>query len=91
MANITYKLATQVADDAIYEAFMTGFSDYIIKLQMEKELFFDRFFGPEGNTKMLTHVAFDEDLPVGIILGGIRDYDGQKTLRCGRSEERRVG
>jgi len=51
MANITYKLATRVADDGIYEAFMTGFSDYIIKLQMEKEPFFDRFFGPEGNTK----------------------------------------
>lgn len=83
MANITYKLATQVADDAIYEAFMTGFSDYIIKLQMEKEQFFDRFFGPEGNTKMLTHVAFDDDLPVGVLLGGIRDYDGLKTLRCG--------
>ena len=83
MANITYKLATEVNDNAIYEAFKTGFSDYIIKFQMEKELFFDRFFGPEGNTKMLTHVAFDGELPIGVLLGGIRDYDGIKTLRCG--------
>ncbi len=83
MANITYKLATEVNDNAIYEGFKTGFSDYIIKFQMDKEQFFDRFFGPEGNTKMLTHVAFDDDLPVGVLLGGIRDYDGIKTLRCG--------
>lgn len=83
MTHITYKLATQVDDDAIYEAFKVGFSDYIIKLQMEKEPFFNRFFGPEGNSKMLTHVAFDGDLPVGVLLGGIRNYDGIKTLRCG--------
>jgi len=78
-----YKRCTEVDTDAIYEAFIAGFSDYIIKMDMSKDNFQKRFFGPEGNSPEYSVIAFDDHKPVGLILGGIKDYEGLKTLRCG--------
>lgn len=80
---ISYKRCTETNEDAVFEAFQTGFSDYIIKMQLPKEAFMKRFFGPEGNRMEYSIIAFDGDKPVGINLGGIKLYEGKKTLRCG--------
>lgn len=80
---ITYKKCTEVNEDAIFQAFQTGFSDYIIKIELTKDLFLKHFFGPEGNRFEYSVIALDEDKPVGLILGGIKVYEGIKTLRCG--------
>ncbi|KRQ86914.1 Acetyltransferase YpeA [Caloramator mitchellensis] len=69
--------------DDTFKAFCAGFSDYIIKFSISKEDFISRFFGPEGNSLELTYVALDDKKPVGVILGGIKEFDGIKTLRCG--------
>jgi len=80
---ITYKRCSETNEDAIFKAFQTGFSDYIIKIELTKEQFLKHFFGPEGNSLEYSVIAFDEEKPVGINLGGIKVYDGMKTLRCG--------
>jgi len=79
----TYKGCTESDTDAIYEAFIAGFSDYIIKIDMSKDNFQKHFFGPEGNSHEYSVIAFDDHKPVGLILGGIKVYEGLKTLRCG--------
>ncbi len=80
---INYKLCSQATDDQIYEAFQKGFSDYMIKLTMEKEDMIDRFFGAEGNERTLSYLALDGQKGVGLVLGGIRMMNGVKTMRCG--------
>jgi len=80
---ITYKKGSEVDMDLIYEGFTIGFSDYIIKITMPKEDFVKRFFGPEGNSLEYSHVALDDGKAVGVILGGIKDFEGIKTIRCG--------
>ncbi len=80
---INYKLCSQATDDQIYEAFQKGFSDYMIKLTMEKDDMIDRFFGAEGNERALSYLALDGQKGVGLVLGGIRMMNGVKTMRCG--------
>ena len=80
---ITYKTCTDVTMTKIFEAFSLGFSDYRIPLTMDLEDFEARFFGPEGNTLNLSFIALDQDRPIGLILSGIRIFDGLKTMRCG--------
>ncbi|WP_026478433.1 GNAT family N-acetyltransferase [Alkaliphilus transvaalensis] len=80
---IKYENCDKVSIDEVYEAFKIGFSDYMIKLEMSKEVFIKRFFGPEGNELKYSYIALDENNPVGVILGGIKNYEGVKTLRCG--------
>ncbi len=80
---IIYKKCSDVDIDLAYNAFIIGFSDYIIKLSISKEDFIKRFFGPEGNSLEYSHVALDGEKPVGVILGGIKVWEGVKTLRCG--------
>ena len=80
---IRYACCKDVQIDRVYDAFVVGFSDYIIKLEMPKTIFIKRFFGPEGNALEHSFIALDEGKPVGLILGGIKEYEGIKTLRCG--------
>lgn len=80
---IIYKRCSEIDISLAFSAFEIGFSDYIIKLQMPKELFVERFFGPEGNSLEYSFVALDGEKPIGIILGGIKEYEGVKTMRCG--------
>lgn len=79
----TYQNGNNCSFDHLYEAFTTGFSDYMIKLSVDKDGFKERFFGPEGNCLEFSHVAFDGEKPVGVLLGGVREWQGVKTLRCG--------
>lgn len=80
---ITYKKCSEVDIDLVYEAFKNGFSDYIIKLEMPKEIFVSRFFCTEGNSLEQSFIALDIDKPIGLVLGGIKIYEGVKTMRCG--------
>ncbi len=80
---IRYECCSNVDPDSIYKAFQVGFSDYIIKIEMAKELFLKRFFDIESNQLAHSFIAFDHDAPIGLILGGVKVYEGIKTLRCG--------
>jgi GNAT superfamily N-acetyltransferase len=80
---ISYKRCSEVDIELVHNAFSIGFSDYIIKIQMPQEAFVSRFFGPEGNSLDTSFIALDGERPVGLILGGIKNYDGIKTMRCG--------
>lgn len=80
---ISYKKCSEVEIDLVHDAFQIGFSDYIIKIQMPKELFISRFFGTEGNSLDKSFIALDENRSIGIVLGGIKNYEGIKTMRCG--------
>lgn len=80
---ITYRRCTEVNKDAVFQAFQIGFSDYMIKMDLTKDVFLKRFFGPEGNSLEYSLIAFDEEKPIGLNLGGIKVYEGIKTLRCG--------
>lgn len=80
---VVYKKCSEADRDSIFEAFRIGFSDYIIKFDMTKEFFFNRFFGVEGNSIETSFIAMDGEKPIGVILGGIKDYEGIKTIRCG--------
>lgn len=76
------KCCTDVSQSLIYKTFLDGFSDYPVKPPEEAD-FFERFFGPEGNSEKYSYIAVDEGRGIGLILGGIRKFDGIKTLRCG--------
>ena len=80
---IVYDRCNNIEFRKVYDAFQIGFSDYIIKLEISEEDFMKRFFGPEGNQLENSFIALDEGNPVGLILGGIKDYEGIKTIRCG--------
>ncbi|HDR4733943.1 TPA: GNAT family N-acetyltransferase [Bacillus cereus] len=80
---IQYKRCSEVNIDLVYEAFKDGFSDYIIKMEVSKGDFIKRFFGLEGNSLEHSFLVLDGDKPVGVILGGIKDYENIKTMRCG--------
>ncbi|WP_081799312.1 GNAT family N-acetyltransferase [Neobacillus jeddahensis] len=81
--SIQYYCCTEVEDRFIYQAFHTGFSDYLIKMDISEDVFLARFFGPEGNRRENSFIAFDQDEPVGVILGGMKIYEGIQTMRCG--------
>ena len=80
---ITYKCCTDVDIKVVFQAFCDGFSDYMIKFDITEAQFLERFFGPEGNTLEYSFVAMEEGNGVGLVLGGIREFDGLKTMRCG--------
>lgn len=80
---ITYKKCSDVSIKDIVDAFNIGFSDYIIKLELTEELFLSRFIIVEQNQLEHSYIAYDEQIPIGLILGGMKTYEGFKTLRCG--------
>ncbi|MDY8022225.1 GNAT family N-acetyltransferase [Paenibacillus polymyxa] len=80
---ITYMRCNDVSMEHIFQAFSLGFSDYSIRLTTDQDDFAARFLGPEGNTRNHSFLAMDENQPIGLILGGVRQFDGYKTMRCG--------
>lgn len=80
---IRYTLCSQASDKDTFNTFMEGFSDYVVKVELSIEFFLHHFFGAEGNDRELSWLALDGEKPVGLVLGGIRQFDGLKTLRCG--------
>lgn len=80
---ISYKRCSEIDVDLVYDAFQIGFSDYIIKVQIPKELFINRFFCTEGNSLEKSFIVMYKNKAIGIVLGGIKQYEGIKTMRCG--------
>lgn len=80
---IQYLNCRDVSDSQIFEAFSKGFSDYFIKLELTEKIFVERFFGPEGNSRDYSFVAVENGTAVGVILGAVKHYEGNKTMRCG--------
>jgi ribosomal protein S18 acetylase RimI-like enzyme len=78
-----YKRCSDVDVAFIHKAFLNGYSDYAIPMNIPMDQFFERFFGQEGNSLEDSFIAFDNGDPIGLVLGGIRTYDGYKNLRCG--------
>nr|WP_181454547.1 GNAT family N-acetyltransferase [Paenibacillus dendritiformis] len=80
---IQYARCKETAMELTYEAFRIGFSDYIVPMEIKQEDFVKRFFGPEGNQPEHSFIALDDGKPVGVILGGVKQYEGRQTMRCG--------
>ncbi|CRK80839.1 GNAT family N-acetyltransferase [Neobacillus massiliamazoniensis] len=81
--HIRYQRSSEVNESFIHQAFLKGFSDYIVKMEISEEDFLKRFFGPEGNKAETSFIAFYKEEPAGVILGGIKNYETIKTMRCG--------
>jgi len=80
---ITYKRCTPSDIDLMFEAFNKGFLDYMVNLEFTKGKFMHHFFTVEQNQIKNTLLALDDQKPIGIMLGGIKVYEGIYTLRCG--------
>jgi GNAT superfamily N-acetyltransferase len=80
---INFVSCSSVSNQVIFETFKEGFSDYFFQVEMTEDYFIDHFFGAEGNSKEMSFVAYKNDEAVGILLGGIKEFDGIRTLRCG--------
>lgn len=80
---IRYEKCSNVDLKQVYEAFQLGFSDYIIKLNVSWDRFYTHFFEVEGNNLKYSYIAFDGDKPIGVMFGGLKDFEGVRTLRCG--------
>ncbi|MDF2533647.1 MAG: GCN5-related N-acetyltransferase [Clostridia bacterium] len=80
---IHYKNCSEIELEKVYTGFKLGFSDYMIKLDISQADFLKRFFGPEGNSLEYSFIALDDEEPIGVVLGGIKNYEGIKTMRCG--------
>lgn len=80
---ISYKRCSEVKYESIYKAFKLGFSDYVVPMNLGIEDFISLFFGSEGNSLKYSFIAFDDEVPIGLVFGGIRMFDGIKTMRCG--------
>ncbi len=60
-----------------------AFQITLLKWKFQSEDFIKRFFGAEGNSLKHSFVALDGNKSVGVILGGIKDYENIKTMRRG--------
>lgn len=80
---ITYEKCSNVDLRLVYEAFLAGFTDYMVKLHIPWEQFYSSFFEKEGNQLEYSYIALDAERPVGIIFSGLKNFEGTLTLRCG--------
>jgi len=78
-----YKNCSDVLLEDVVKAFNAGFQDYIIKLEMTLDLLKSRFLFVEDNNLKFSFIAYDDNEPIGLILGGIETFEGIKSLRCG--------
>jgi GNAT superfamily N-acetyltransferase len=60
------------------QAWNEGFQGYFADMTMTIERFTDRF-GMEGLSPALSVIAFDGDIPVGMIVNGIKEIKGEKV------------
>ncbi|WP_214774056.1 GNAT family N-acetyltransferase [Exiguobacterium sp. s37] len=77
----TYRQNPPIQD--LYRAFMSGFSDYIIPFQFDEQTFEDVFLVRDQNQPSRSIVAYDGEIPVGVVLSGIAHLDSGWQTRCG--------
>ncbi|MGG3563631.1 GNAT family N-acetyltransferase [Neobacillus rhizosphaerae] len=76
--NLQIKRLTECTIQEIITAWNKGFEGYFVQLEMTPEMFFNRLVN-EGLSLPHSIVAFDDMVPVGIVLNGFRVIDGKKT------------
>lgn len=74
---ITFKTMEHLTFKEAHELFTKGFEGYFIPMKMSLDAFVARI-GNEGLSLELSIVMFDEDAPIGFVLQGIREVNGQK-------------
>lgn len=78
---IIFKRCSDSSVKEIYEAYINGYIDYPINMDIPEDMFYRRYFGgPEGNSMELSFIAYDDDTPIGLLLSGIRVFDGSRTM-----------
>ena len=75
---ITFKTMDQITFQDAYELFTKGFEGYYIPMKMPLDAFVARF-GNENLSPALSIIMLDEGNPIGFVLQGIREVDGQKV------------
>ncbi|MFJ5716453.1 GNAT family N-acetyltransferase [Neobacillus sp. NPDC093127] len=76
---IIFKKLTECKIEEAVTAWNRGFEGYFVQIEMTAETFFQRFVN-EGLSMTMSLVAFDGEEPVAIILNGVRNIDGKKTV-----------
>lgn len=75
--NITYKLMSSLSFEEAHVLFNRGFEGYLIPMNLPFDTFIGRF-GNDGLSPALSVVAYDCKNPIGFVLQGIREVDGQR-------------
>ncbi|WP_342506005.1 GNAT family N-acetyltransferase [Sporosarcina sp. FSL K6-2383] len=75
--NISYKLMSSVSFEEAHVLFNRGFEGYLVPMNLSFDTFVSRF-GNDGLSPALSIVAYDGTDPIGFVLQGIREVDGQK-------------
>lgn len=75
---ITFKTMEHLTFKEAHELFIRGFEGYFIPMKMSLDAFVARI-GNEGLSLELSVVMFEGDSPIGFVLQGLRDVDGQKV------------
>ncbi|MGG0644389.1 GNAT family N-acetyltransferase [Sporosarcina gallistercoris] len=75
--NISYKLMSSLSFEDAHALFNRGFEGYLVPMNLSFDTFMSRFSN-DGLSPALSIVAFDGTEPVGFVLQGIREAEGQK-------------
>ncbi|WP_427136964.1 GNAT family N-acetyltransferase [Psychrobacillus psychrodurans] len=74
---ITFKTMEHLTFKEAHELFINGFEGYFTPMKMPLDAFIARF-GNDNLSAGISIVMFDEDRPVGFVLQGIREVNGEK-------------
>lgn len=75
--NISYKSMSSLSFEEAHILFNRGFEGYLMPMNLSFDTFISRF-GNDGLSPALSIVAYDGEDPIGFVLQGIREADGQK-------------
>lgn len=75
--NISYKLMSSLSFEEAHVLFNRGFKGYLVPMNLTFDTFVSRF-GNDGLSPALSIVVLDGTVPIGFVLQGIREVDGQK-------------
>ncbi|MGE7625116.1 GNAT family N-acetyltransferase [Viridibacillus sp. NPDC096237] len=74
---ISFKLMSSISFQEAHELFNRGFEGYLLPMNLPFDTFVSKF-GNEGLSPSISIVAYDDVEPVGFVLQGIREVNGQK-------------
>ena len=78
---ITYVQNPPIAD--LYRAFINGFSDYMIRFDMNETQFEETFLVRDQNQPSRSIVAYADGCPIAVMLSGVAHLDTGWVTRCG--------
>lgn len=74
---ITFKTMEDLTFRQSHELFIQGFEGYFIPMNMELDAFIAKM-GNENLSPARSIIMYEDELPIGFVLQGIRDVNGQK-------------